>query len=154
MGSFKADFDRHFGPDDFRIEAASRWQLDRAKLAISLDGKINTQATVSVESDKQKVRFARITEIGSGLAPAAVPDAIVLCIQYPETGTFKLHLQEMSPRTLKALTGGGKNLLAWPILSRSDFRVVAVDVQAKRVLLTTPIKPLPQLETRDRLRIQ
>lgn len=149
MGSLQADFDRHFGPDDFRLEAASGWQFDRADIRLSLGTKNAGKPIVSVDGDRQKVRFSRIAELGSPLHPGNLPNSIVLTIQYPETATMKLHLQEVSSRTLKTLVGSSSS--HWPLLAARDFRIVAVDLRGKRVLLTTPQYSLPNRPTRERI---
>jgi hypothetical protein len=145
VGSLRADVDHHFGPDDFRIETGPLWQLDRASMSLAIGGKTINTPNVSVESDKHKARFLQVGELGSLLQPAALPDSVVLTIKYPETETLKLHLQEVSARTLKSLTGEGDSAFRWPVLAGRDFRIVAVDVRGKRVQLLTPANPLPAL---------
>ncbi len=146
LGSLQANVDHHFGADDFRIEAHPLWQFHRASLALSLGGKTVAEPGVSVESDRHKARFARIGELGNPLQSAASSASIVLILKYPETETLHLHLQEVSARTLKTLTGEKESALRWPMLSASDFRIVAVDSLGRRVLLTTPAHPLPALQ--------
>ncbi len=141
--SLAGDFDRHFGPDDFRLEALPGWQLDRAKLSLSVGGKTAGEPVVSIETDKHKLRFARIAERGTPLQAAAPPVQVVLTVKYPETETMHLHLQELSTRTLKTLTGESETGIRWPLLSNSDYRIVAVDLHGKRVTLTTTPNPLP-----------
>jgi hypothetical protein len=145
LGSFQADVDHHFGPDDFRIEAHPIWQLDRATLALSLGGKTIGDPSISAESEKHKARFARVGELGSLLQPVAMPEPILLTIKYPETDTLRLHLQEVSSRTLKTITGEGEPSLRWPVLSGRNYRVVAVDLRGQRIVLTNPANPLPAL---------
>ena len=141
--SLAADFDRHFGPDDFRIEALHGWQLDRAKISLSVGGKIAGEPAFSADSDKHKLRFARIAELGSPIKPVTPPAFIVLTVKYPETQVLHLHLQEISSRTLKTLTGESDSTIHWPLLSGSDYRIVAVDLRGKRVMLTHAPQPLP-----------
>ena len=105
LRSLAADFDRHFGPDDFRIEALPGWQLDRAKFSLSIGGKLAGEPAVSVESDKYKLRFAHIAEQGSPIKPAAPPAFIVLTVKYPETEAMHLYLSEVSARTLRSHDG-------------------------------------------------
>lgn len=147
IGSLQADFDRHFGPDDFRLEATPSWQFDRAEMSLSLGGRKMTQPAVSLDGDRQKIRFSRIGELGSPLQPANLPNSIVLTIKYPETETMEIHLQEVSSRTLKTLLGNADSSLRWPVLTSRDYRMVAVDLRGKRVLLTTPSSPLPSVAT-------
>lgn len=151
IGTLQADFDRHFGPDDFRLEATSGWQFDRAEICLSLSGKKMTHPAVSVDGDRQKVRFARIAELGSPLQPVNLPNSIELTIKYPETETITLHLQEVPSRTLKTLLGNADSGLQWPVLAARDYRMVAVDLRGKRVVLTTPTSPLPSVPTPERI---
>ena len=145
LGSLEADVDHHFGPDDFRIEANPLWQLDRAKIAVTLGGKTFTDPAVSTESDEHKARFSRVGELGGLLQPSAKPESILVTIKYPETETLTLHLQQVSPRTLKTLTGEDDLLLGLPMLSGRTYRIIAVDVRGNRTVLTTPATPLPSL---------
>lgn len=153
FGSLKADVDHHFGLDDLRVDAAPIWQLDRAKVSMSLGGKPVVDPSVSLDSDKYKVRFARIAEFGNPLQPGTMTEPVILTVKYPETETIRIHLQEVSSRTLKTLTGEGDLALRWPVLSGKELRIVAVDVRGKRAVLTTPANPLPALilETPDTL---
>lgn len=145
VGSLKADVDHHFGLDDFRLDAAPLWQLDRARISLSLAGKTAREPGVSYDADKYKVRFARVGELGTPLQPGAMSEPMIVSVKYPETETIRIHLQEVSPATLKTLLGDTDSAFRWPVLTGREFRVVAVDVRGKRVLLTTPTNPLPAL---------
>ncbi len=145
LGSLKADVDHHFGLDDLRVDAGPLWQLDRAKISLSVGGKSMGEPAVSVDSEKYKVRFARVAELGSPLQPSAMTEPLILTVKYPETETLRIHLQEVSSRTLKTLLDEGDSTLRWPVLSGREYRIVAVDLRGKRVVLTTPANPLPAL---------
>jgi hypothetical protein len=145
MGSLKADVDHRFGLDDFRVDAAPIWQLDRAKVSLSRAGKTAPEPSLSSDSDKYKVRFSRIAELGSPIQPGGLLDPMILTVKYPETETIRIHLQEVSSKTLRLLGSDGDSAWRWPLLSGREFRIVAVDVRGKRVLLTSPGNPLPNL---------
>lgn len=145
LGSLQADFDRHFGPDDFYLEAAPGWQFDRAELALIQGGTKTGEPAVSIEADRHKARFHRVAEVGSVLNPMKRPGAIAISLKYPETAPMHIHLQEVSPQTLKTLTGDSNASLLWPVIKDRNYRIVAVDLRGRRVILTKPASPLPEL---------
>jgi hypothetical protein len=140
--SLAARFERRFGPDDFVIDAAPQWQLDKARLAVKIGEIVLTRPTVSVTPEGSVVRFHRAADALAALdrLPAATP--VTLVLQYPDAAELHVYLQELSPEAIEAAAGKARSerhgLVALPLFAAErTWRVTGVDREGARTLLAT-----------------
>jgi hypothetical protein len=138
--SLAGRFERRFGPDDFVIEAAPQWQLDKARLAVRVGDVVLTRPTVSVTSDGSVARFSRAAEVLDALGRMPTGTPVTLVLQYPDAAEMHVYLQELSPEAVEAVAGKQRTergLVSLPLFAERTWRVTGVDREGSRTLLST-----------------
>ena len=98
-GSLKVMPRRQFGADDIVVVAGSGWQLNEARIGLSLNGRKMTIRPKLTNRDQQVVAtFVRVAEFGNPLALASKPPRTMLTLEYPDTPRVRLALGDNRPK--------------------------------------------------------
>mgnify|MGYP001410278166 FL=1 len=110
-GSLKVMPRRQFGADDVVVVAGRGWQLDEARMGLTLNRR-NTFARPKLTNQNQQVvaTFARVAEFGNPLILAAKPPETTLTLEYPDTPRVRLVLGNDQPKVAKGGPGNEPRL--------------------------------------------
>ncbi len=102
VGSLKVMPRRQFGADDVVVVAGRGWQLDEARMGLSLNGR-NTFARPKLTNKDQQVlaTFARVAEFGNPLVLAPKPPETTLTLEYPDTPRVRLVFGNDQPKVAR-----------------------------------------------------
>ncbi len=146
--------DMKFGADDLILQATPGWQLEHARISMTVGGRTLVKPDVTVSRESAYVSFPRAVELGHPIALATNAPPVDLVIEYPGSAEIRLQLTPGRPeagtqRERIALFGfgGGQEEPALQVRPGAA-RIATIDVAQTRLSLLGPEQgssPQPQL---------
>jgi len=144
--SLWAEFDLHFGRDDFVVTAAPNWNAVGSRITLQLGTHIFRQPSVRMKKDRLRIRFRRILDVATPLQPLPSLPIVSLTCTTAGQPDIRLILQRIPtpPGTVPASMVSRTKQTAVVAASGRGMRIVAIDVGTQRLVLNSSV-PLPPL---------
>ena len=98
-GSLKVMPRRQFGADDIVVVAGNGWQLNEARIGLSLNGrKITIRPKLTNRDQQVLATFVHVAEFGNPFALASKPPRTIVTLEYPDTPRVRLALGNNRPK--------------------------------------------------------
>ena len=149
-GSMYAYADLNFGRDDLVLLALPSWNLQQAKLSLTVGERRFEQSKLESSKGHTRIRFREIGELGTPLKRTSKQRSVVLTLEYPDDNTLRVHLQKPRGKArpsgvafVKSLRNQETPSTQLPIRENA-LRIVAVDLRASRIALAPAARERPK----------
>ena len=152
VASLGADFDLHFGRDDFVVTATTNWNSIGHRMSLQVGAETFLRPSVRLKKDRLRIRFRRILDVATPLQPLPnLPIVSLICATagQPEIRIYLGRHADPAGIIVAAPishTGRIGKRLAALNAKESVLQIVAIDVGSER-LLFRPTAGLPPVVT-------